>query len=258
MYDPERLVTVRNDSPNFMEHHGMRRKANVHYVNFSMMRNDSQSFFKALVTHYLPKVELDLVFGPGPTLNSLCSHLKGSEVGRLCRLVSNSNERMLKSDAQFLVISGLADHVCDHMRCWDGGATFFTCIHGTYHLLDNLSWCEEDDGRLTSTDYFNLVSPFVNYWNGDYCSVGSEYRRCGCGRLYRDFSFLENRPFSLKGVVMSEIKEKISSLGIKGIKQVRCGLDMIEILSLEKISETDRSSIRSITDKFAFKFAVEK
>jgi hypothetical protein len=33
---------------------------------------------------------------------------------------------------------------------------------------------------------------------------------------------------------------------------------MIEILSLEKISEADQNSIRDITDKFKFKFAVEK
>jgi hypothetical protein len=176
---------------------------------------------------------------------------------RLCSLVSNTNERLLPSDREFL-LEGRADHVCDHMRSWDGGATFFTCRHGTYHLMDNISWAEEMEGRLVCTDYFNIASPFVRYWNGDYCRIGKEYRRCECGRLYREFEFVESRPFSLKGVCMRQIKEGLKALDIPGIKEVRCCSNHLDIVSTKPIPKEDRRRIASLTDRFAFRFVVEE
>ena len=172
-------------------------------------------------------------------------------------MLSNSNERLLPSDASFL-LEGYVKNICDHMRCWDGGATFITCKNKRYHLLDNLSWCEEVEGMLVSTDYFSLPSPFVNYWNGDFCSIVDRYNRCSCGRLYRDFKFLENRPFSLKGKSMSEIKKVITSLKLNNIKEIRCSIDSIEILSNSTIVENHQNHIRSNFPMFNFKFLVEK
>lgn len=62
----------------------------------------------------------------------------------------------------------------------------FVCDHGTLHQADNYSYAFCEDGKLLRTDYFNVVSPFVNYWNGDVCENRTNgYRRCGCGQLYR-------------------------------------------------------------------------
>ena len=144
------------------------------------------------------------------------------------------------------------------MRCWDGGATFFTCKHRNYHLMDNLAWCEEGPNHeLICTDYFNLASPFVRYWSGDYCRIAKEYQRCECGRLYRDFEFLESRPFSLKGTNMREIQDKIKALGIKGIKQVRCSVHNLNVVSTRDLTDLEKNMIRSVSDKFQFEFACE-
>jgi hypothetical protein len=131
------------------------------------------------------------------------------------------------------------------MRCWDGGATFFTCKHQNYHLLDNLCWCDEKNKKLISTDYFSFPSPFVDYWNGDLCRLKNEYQRCDCGRLYRDFEFLENRPFSIKGRNILEIKEKIKQYKIK---EVRCsmmlGESFLEIVTSRELCEKSKKKIK--------------
>ena len=135
----------------------------------------------------------------------------------------------------------LFDHVCDHMRCWDGGATFFTCSKENYHLMDNISWCTEQENKLISTDYFSIASPFINYWNGDLCYIGKEYKRCECGRLYRDFEFIENRPFLIKGRNILKIREGL--INFKSIREVRCSRDFIEIISSIPIEEADQKTI---------------
>ncbi|NBT60107.1 hypothetical protein EBT16_15150 [bacterium] len=255
-YDQDKIITVRNDSLNFMEHHGTKRKAEVHYINFKMFQQDHLGFFSNIMDHLFSQ-DLDVIFAPGPSINSMCHYLEKSKKNRrICKLLSNTNERLLHEDAIFL-LGGYAENVCDHMRCWDGGATFFTCKNMNYHILDNLSWCEEIDGKLVSTDYFSLPSPFVRYWNGDLCSIRSEYQRCECGRLYREFEFLENRPFSIKGSCLNEIKRKIEKIHSKIIKQIRCGLNTIDIISSAEIPQDQRERIIKTTDKFEFRFIVE-
>jgi hypothetical protein len=144
------------------------------------------------------------------------------------------------------------------MRCWDGGASFFTCKHGTYHLMDNLSWCEQGpNNELICTDYFNLASPFVRYWNGDYCKIEKEYSRCSCGRLYREFELLESRPFSLKGRCIAEIRDGLKRLGIRGIKQVRCSTDCLNVVSNRALEDNEKSMISALDGNFVFKFHVE-
>ena len=86
--------------------------------------------------------------------------------------------------------------------CFWSFSILFTCKEKTYHLCDNLSWSEEIDGKLITTDYFSLPSPFIKYWNGDLCKIFDKYRRCECGRLFRNFEFVESRPFSLKGLLL--------------------------------------------------------
>lgn len=238
--------------------HGSQRNPIIHYVNFDLYKNKTRDFFLFLFD-YLTKNKIDVIHTTAPQVNSFCNHLKKIDLKQnLGYLLSTTGERLLPEDAAFLIEGGYFDHICDHMRCWDGGGSFFTCKYRNYHLMDNLAWCEEGPNHeFICTDYFNLASPFVRYWNGDYCRIDNRYQRCECGRLYRDFEFLESRPFSLKGRNMQEIKEKIASLGISDIKQVRCSVSDLNVISSRELSEEEKIKISSVSDIFSFKFNVE-
>ena len=241
-----------------MNNHGNNRSPNVHYVNYDMYKERQEEFFVYLFD-YLKDNPIDVFFSASPQVNSMCHYIRKFSIRhKLGFLLSQTNERLLQEDAKFLFIdNNYFEHICDHMRCWDGGASFFTCKFGNYHLMDNLSWCEDVEGKLVCTDYFSLPSPFVKYWNGDMCKIESKYKRCECGRLYREFEFLENRPFSLKGICMRDIKDKIKSLNIYGIKQVRCSASFLDVVSERELSDHEKTSISSVADKFSFRFQVE-
>jgi hypothetical protein len=191
----------------------------------------------------------------------LCNYIKKNKLNKkIAKLLSNTNERLLPQNVNFIKENKIFDKVCDHMRCWDGGATFFTCREENYHILDNLSWCEEKNKKLISTDYFSFACPFVNYWNGDYCSIKNKYERCDCGRIFRDFEFLENRPFSIKGKNILEIREKIKEFNIK---EIRCATDSLEIITNYEIKEENKKNIENIINKLLIgetkiSFLVEK
>jgi hypothetical protein len=257
MYDPSLDVTVRDDSGNFMEHHGAKRRAEVHYPNFARFQEQRGAYTNRLLMH-LRANPVDVIFAPGPTINAICHAMKKvyTRPHKVFGMVSNSNERLLPSDASFLLL-GYSGAVCDHMRCWDGGASFWTCRQGTYHLMDNLSWSEEIDGMLVSTDYFSLPAPFVRYWNGDFCRITDTYQRCECGRLYREFEFLENRPFSLKGRSILEIRETISMLGLREVKRVSCSADAVVVTSTSEIPDSKKMALKS-RHHFEFRFVVER
>lgn len=257
--DGEKLITCfGGPSELAMNNHGSSRRPVVHYVNFKSYSADPERFFSYFFD-YIRENPIDVVFTSSPQINSMCNHIrKFGFKEKIGKLVSSTNDRILHRDAKFLFIdNNYFDNMCDHMRCWDGGATFFTCQHGNYHLLDNLSWCEEIDGRMVSTDYFNLASPFYRYWNGDYCSISDKYQRCECGRLYREFEFLESRPFSLKGTCMIDIKNAIKALSIPDIRQVRCSVDFLDVVSDRELSDEEKSAISSVTEKFKFRFFAE-
>lgn len=242
----------------YLNSHGRSRRAVVHYANFELYKSDPNTFFSGLFG-YLSENPIDVFFSSGPQISSMCHHIR--RLGRSAKvgaLLSQTNERMLQEDAEFLFVrNNYFDSICDHMRCWDGGASFFTCRAGNYHIMDNLSWCEEMDGRLVSTDYFNFSSPFVRYWNGDVCSLGSKFERCECGRLFREFEFVDNRSFSLSGVCLGNLKAKMEGLGIEGIRQVRCYVDSLNVISLRPLSDSEKSTISALEPRFRLSFLVE-
>jgi len=244
----------------YLNSHGRSRRSTVLYANFDMYKSDPESFFGILLD-YLSSNPVDVFFSAGPQINSLCYHIRkfGFE-GRLGRLLSQTNEMLIQEDAEFLFNNenNYFSGVCDHMRCWDGGGSFFTCRFGNYHLMDNLSWCEEVEGKMIATDYFNFASPFIRYWNGDMCSIGKKMERCECGRLFREFEFLENRPFSLGGVCLGDLRRKMILLGIYGIKQVKCYVDSVNVVSSRALSEHDKSRISDLEPSFRFVFSVEE
>lgn len=243
----------------YLNSHGRSRSSSVHYANFDMYKSDPGGFFRMLLD-YVSSNPVDVFFSAGPQINSLCHYIrKFGFKGKIGRLMSQTNELMLQSDAEFLFVeNNYFDNVCDHMRCWDGGASFFTCRFGNYHLMDNLSWCEDVDGRMVSTDYFNFASPFVKYWNGDMCSIGKNFSRCECGRLFREFEFLENRPFSLGGVCLGGLKSKMIGLGIQGIKQVKCYVDSVNVVSSRVLTGVEKSAISALEPSFKFVFSTEE
>jgi hypothetical protein len=251
-------VETFKNPPNFMEKHGEKYQSTSHCASLELLKYQPDVFYRDLLK-FLSENKIDVLLGPGSTINSLCHYIKKFNFkGKICTLLSNTNEKILKKDVSFLVEFGFIDKFCDHMRCWDGGATFITCKEKRQHLLDNLSWCEEKDKMLLSTDYFSLPSPFIRYWNGDYCKIGQEYSRCDCGRLYRQFEFLDSRPFTIKGESINKIKQELLSLNIRGIKQVRCQVESILLISSKEISEEDK---KRINDKFLdinFTFKVEE
>lgn len=241
----------------YLNSHGRSRASIVHYANFDMYKSEPSSFFRNLF-NYVSEHPIDVLFSAGPQTSSMCHHArKMGFSGLVASLLSQTNEKLLREDAEFMLGNGHCLNICDHMRCWDGGASFFTCREGRCHLMDNLSWCEDVDGRLVSTDFFNFASPFVRYWNGDVCQIGDKYSRCGCGRLYREFEFLENRPFSVGGVNLFELKSKMMDLGIQGVKQARCHSDSINVVSRRPLSEGEKIKIQSLEPKLKFVFSVE-
>lgn len=118
--------------------------------------------------------------------------------GARIQLLSSTAQPTISHHVDRLLASGLVTHFCDHMRCWDGGASFLTCKFGSIHLLEDLSYVHVVDGRLVSIDYFNLTAPFVNYWNGDYCTLEGP-SSCACGRSGRTLRMDRVRDFVLTG-----------------------------------------------------------
>lgn len=196
----------------------------TYFVNWNGYM-DQPDVWHSQLLDLLSTTTFDIVLAGGPVVNILCRYIKKHNFKHyFAYLVSHTTEFPRINDFQFLKDNKNITHYCDHMRCYDGGANFFTCKYGTYHLNDHLSWVYEGpDHKMISTDYFNIVSPFINYWNGDLCTIENDYKLCDCGRYYRPFQMLENRPFALKGPTkLTEIKKQIGVLEYKNkIDQVQ-------------------------------------
>jgi hypothetical protein len=80
------------------------------------------------------------------------------------------------------LFSDLGIHYGDHMRCWDGGATYFTCEYGNRHWVDFLAKTriEPSSGHLIASDLWNCAMPHIEYHNGDVLS-SKKCGQCQCG-----------------------------------------------------------------------------
>jgi phenylacetate-coenzyme A ligase PaaK-like adenylate-forming protein len=243
---------VRSDhavSNQFQYNHGS-KDCSIDYINF---KDFGRSEWYEKLFDYLSNTEIDVIISTGPIINQLCNEIRKRKYSKkLCYLLSHSNEFPLQRDFEFLKINKLIDYHCDHMRCWDGGATFFTCKFKTYHLLDNITYHKSINNKLVTTDYFSLAAPFINYWNGDICSIGNEYLRCECGRLYRPFKMLENRPFALKGSAkLTSIKQQISQLSFKGdLIQVQFENLSVMISSSRPLETSEKDQLQDILREY--------
>jgi hypothetical protein len=247
---------VRSDhsvSNQFQYNHGS-KDCSVDYINF---QNFGSTDWYEKLFDYLSGTEIDIIISTGPIINQLCNEIRKRKYSKkLCYLLSHSNEFPLQRDFEFLKINKLIDYHCDHMRCWDGGASFFTCKFGTYHLLDNITLHKSIDSKLVTTDYFSLAAPFVNYWNGDVCEIQDQYLRCQCGRLYRPFKMLENRPFALKGTTkLTQIKEEINKLDFKNnLVQVQFENLNVRISSDRELEKNEKTQLKKILKEYQITF----
>ena len=166
------------------------------FVNFSSFQADTDLWFKNLF-NLLSDRFFDVTLSSGSVISYLSKYSKKYKFNHKSSfLLTNSTEPVNLKDLKALRRRGNIEYFCDHMRGWDGGFTFFSCEYGTYHLHEGVSDVVLlDDNRVSTTCFFNLVSPFINYINGDICELSSDYKLCKCGRYYRPFKMLSHRPF---------------------------------------------------------------
>lgn len=228
-----------------------------YFVKFDNYMTESDAWFDKVFEHTRHLMPFDIVMITGPIMSFLVRYLKKNSITiKIAKLMSQTGEFMRDTDKQYLIDNNYAEHVCNHMRCWDGGSSFFTCQYNTYHLLDNISWTRQGpDNKLICTDYFNFSAPFINYWNGDLCEIKDEYKLCECGRWYRPFKMLQNRPFALKGPTkLTEIREKIRELDFKSsIDQVQFENLIANVYLKNRLDERCINKLKEILSDYEVK-----
>jgi len=250
-YRREGILRLSTNGTGPMWGHGAYDPRVVHVLYPGDCYQDPDAYIDAVLEYALGQ---DVLCAGGEFLHMLAAAVRRRGITeRYVGLVSNTTGMALTEDLRSLVSSGFAGAWCDHMRCWDGGATFLTCGSGRYHVLDHLCWVESDDGRLISTDFFNLASPFVRYWNGDHALVGSEYSRCDCGRLYRDFQFQHTRAFVAKGRGGQELSSEELAARVQAVPGAAAHWDgqpgQVTISSTEELDpELKRMLAESLSD----------
>lgn len=221
----------------------------TYFVNWDEYIENSNGWHDQLL-NLLSGNHFDIILSSGPVINILVRHIKKNNFTQnFAYLLSHTTEFPRIIDFEFLKTNNNISNYCDHMRCWDGGASFFTCKYGTYHLHDNLSWTiEGPNKKMISTDYFNMASPFINYWNGDLCEIINDYKLCECKRYYRPFKMLENRPFALKGPTkLTAIKKQIGVLEYKNkINQVQFENLDVNIYLNKSLEKDELTSLQEI------------
>ena len=252
----EFYIETRNPTKSRFHTYGA-KDVTTFFVNWDgYMENPDEWHNKFL--HFLSSNFFAIILCSGPVINILTRYIKKNNfTKKFASLLSHTTEFPRIEDFEFLKQNGNINNYCDHMRCYDGGANFFTCKYGTYHLNDNLSWVKEGpENKLISTDYFNMVSPFINYWNGDLCEIDENYRLCECGRYYRPFKMLENRPFALKGPAkLTKIRQQIKELDFKNqINQIQFGNLSVNVYNDSELSTKQKDILNNILKDYEVKY----
>lgn len=252
---------IRNyTTSNALISHGMRQNAHIHEVirNRNYFNNYFQ-FYENLIT-YLSSIEIDVILAPGSLITELTNNIKRlHHTAPICKLLSSTGTKTNLKDVTYLKDNGIIGNWCDHMRCWDGGVTFFTCPYHTNHLLDGLSWAWSDEGRLVSNDFYSLPSPFYKYWNGDYASIGTEFKRCKCGRSYREFKFDRLRTYAVNGMTNKDIRIAMDPLSdiFPNITRINHWNNFIRFFTPAPLHTEHRERIRKVLPTFEINFVTE-
>lgn len=203
----------------------------------------------------------DVVLISASYLNFLVKYIKKHTFKhKFTKLICQTSEFVIEKDFEFLKQNGNVEHTSNHMKSWDGGANFFTCKYGTYHLNDAYSLSEDWEGKLVTTDYFNLAYPFLEYWNGDMCKIENTYKKCDCGRHFRPFKFIQTRDFGVKGKSTEEKKfiEEAKKLDFfkKKTEYIQYSVNVIFISLSEELSAEEQKQIKEINKKINFRFLI--
>jgi hypothetical protein len=247
---------------NIMISHGQTKSATVHEViRNKQYHNDYFGFYEDIFNYCIDQ-KIDVILAPGQVISSLAWNARRiKQQKQICHLISNTGDRMHLKDVISLKNTGVIGNWCDHMRCWDGGITFMTCKFGTYHLLDGLAWTRSDENdRLISDDYYSLPSPFVNYWNGDFGTVGTTYHKCKCGRMYRDFTIKRIRSVIMSGVHNTTIRDNILATDVdtSGIKRAEASDYFLRLFTDRPYSPHERLTIRRTLPNLEINFITEE
>lgn len=125
---------------------------------------------------------------PG-VITSLGERFDAKALARYNTVINTTGCSPLRAEMEVVRAAGMDYR--DTMRCWDGGASFFTCEHGNRHWAGLWSKIEYDDQRcLLSSDLLNLRQKFLRYPNGDnvVCTPGAV---CPCGLRHVELDFAE-------------------------------------------------------------------
>lgn len=245
---------------NMVISHGLKGAAEIHRVQAGPLYHaDTDAFYERLLS-YSVKNRIDIIIAQGSTVASLAWYAtKLNFKDKICRLLSNTGSGMNFSDAELLRRTGVVENWCDHMRSWDGGATFFTCKHRTYHMHDGLAYVNSIDGKMVSTDYFSLVAPFVNYWNGDYCEISDTYQRCLCGRAYRPFKMGRTRDKTFGSTSTGITKDALMATeGSHKIKRLTGHNKHLIVHVREPLRLSESAAMQAAVPQFTIKFQVER
>lgn len=255
----DELITIYK-THNPVVSHGLLHRAEIHsaIANHTFYMNYYKYYEKLI--QYIIENDIDVIHAQSNSIYSLAWNVKRLGVrDKLCKLLSNTGSKLDISKVNELKNNGNIDNWCDHMRCWDGGATFFTCRYNTYHLLDSLAWTYTDDYKLLSYDYFSLPSPFVRYWNGDYAEIGNEYNRCKCGRAYRKFQMGRTRSKISQVSELSSIQNKLSNNDLlDGLKRVEVIQRFMRIFTKYSLPSDQKQYIRELFKNIEIQFTVEE
>lgn len=233
--------------------HGYTKPSLVTHVMFPGTFYQDWDKYIEQVVDLMVENNYDVLCSNGSFTGALAAYFSQVHPMRLCNLISNTCDKVDSKDLNQLLDQGITGSICDHMRCWDGGATFMTCRFGNKHLFDDISWCYSLDGKLISTDYFNLSSPFVNYWNGDSAFVTNTYDKCACGRWYRHFNFDDPREFVLKGgLSINKLQSNLRS-DIDDVRIVHDG-DEITVISKHNIPDEFKQSLKQKLNDYNVSF----
>lgn len=247
---------------NILISHGQGQSATIHEVIRNRTYYNDYFGFYETIFKYCTDNSIDVILTPGQTIAALAWNARRlRHTAPICNLLSNTGDKVHPSDLDSLTKNGVISNWCDHMRCWDGGITFMTCIHHTRHLIDGLAWAISDaHNRLISTDFYSLSSPFVNYWNGDYGRIDAEFQKCKCGRSYREFEITRTRSVVMADVHNHEVREQImkTSVDVSGIKRAERAGSFLRIFTNRSYSGEERKQIRSTLPALEINFITEE
>ena len=174
-------------------------KPGIEFLDVGMMPWHEKFFMLSVHRDSIPKIPevlrardgaTALQPSPGVITKLLANGLDLKSLDPLKTFFVNTGEKPLPEERKLVLDAGLQFN--DHMRCWDGGFTFYTCRYGHKHLVDLLFDWSIVDQELVTSDLFNAAQPFIDYKNGDKVNIRPS-GDCKCGRGKVEIEFVDRK-----------------------------------------------------------------